>query len=446
MTVPKVLLIVMPFFSTVAPAAGPSILKPRLAAEGIACDIVYLNIDFAAMIGHSLFERICESKSDGGETLIGERIFAEEFFPGQLPDDHDYRRYLQKVYAEAASYFEGFLVAKRYVRPFLDTCLSTIPWEKYDAFGFSTMFEQNLASLTLARRLKERFPDKAVIFGGSNCDGEMGIELHRCFPFIDFVCCGEADATLPELVKRLSAGLAMDDLPGVVRRTGSESVLAAPPQLWEELDALPYPDYDDYFARLHHASLPFPERGLIMETSRGCWWGARSQCRFCGLNPNSISFRAKGPKRVVAELDHLIDRYCRPHGVQSLTMVDNILPMVFFRSLFPELAEHRLPVRIFYEVKANLSPEQLRLLADAGIAWVQPGIESLSSHVLRLMAKGVTALQNVQFLKSCLRHGVQPVWNFINGIPGEREEDYQEMLSLIEKIHHLPPPKRPLPL
>jgi hypothetical protein len=55
--------------------------------------------------------------------------------------------------------------------------------------------------------------------------------------------------------------------------------------------------------------------------------------------------------------------------------------------------------RLFYEVKANLSHQQLELLARAGVRWVQPGIESLHTEVLRLMDKGVAGWQNIQLLK-----------------------------------------------
>ena len=69
-----------------------------------------------------------------------------------------------------------------------------------------------------------------------------------------------------------------------------------------------------------------------------------------------------------------------------------------------------------------------------------PGIESLSGHLLRLMRKGVTVLQNVFFLKCCLEYGIHPRWNILMRIPGEEYEDYQEMTELISKLLHLAPP------
>ena len=56
---------------------------------------------------------------------------------------------------------------------------------------------------------------------------------------------------------------------------------------------------------------------------------------------------------------------------------------------------------MFYEVKSNLRKEDVRQLREAGVVAIQPGIESLSDEVLRIMRKGVSALQNIQLLKGC---------------------------------------------
>jgi len=127
-------------------------------------------------------------------------------------------------------------------------------------------------------------------------------------------------------------------------------------------------------------------------------------------------------------------------------MVDNILDMKYFHDLIPLLKWERLPVHFFYEVKANLTEAHVRRLAEAGIAAIQPGIESLSTGVLRLMRKGVTALQNIRLLRSCSQYGIYPTWNIIYGFPGETARHYRQMIDLIYKITHLTPPEAVIPL
>lgn len=442
----RVLLVSMPFASTKWPSIGISLLKPRLREAGIPCDIRYLNITFASMAGLELYEDI----SLFPRNLIGERLFAADYFGSRLPGELEYHRFLQGA-CQGAGYtpdnLREIMRLRQLVAPFLDRCMTNLPWEQYDVVGFTSMFEQNMASLSLARRIKERYPEKTIIFGGANCEGVMGLELHRQFPFIDYVCSSESDHTLPMLINRISRGESVAEIPAIVHRETGSSVLTSGHWIVENLDELPFPDYDDYFTQLAEAGLSDVGCSDIhMESSRGCWWGAKSQCSFCGLNGHSIGYRSKSAERILAEIDHISERYVKPHNLALISMVDNILGMKHFQELIPALAKKELPAKLFYEVKANLNREQVKMLADAGVAWVQPGIESLSSHVLKLMAKGVTPLQNLQLLKHCRQFGVYPTWNIIYKSPGEMEEDYRQMTELISSIPHLTPPEAVIPL
>jgi ribosomal peptide maturation radical SAM protein 1 len=174
-----------------------------------------------------------------------------------------------------------------------------------------------------------------------------------------------------------------------------------------------------------------------LESARGCWWGAKHHCTFCGLNGATITWRSKSPARVHAELQDQARRY----GSFSFSAVDNILDMGYTRTLMPKLAAAEAGYELFYEVKANLSREQVRALALGGVRQVQPGIESLSSHVLRLMRKGATAAQNVNVLRWLLYYGISASWNVLWGFPGETEQDYAEQVAAVPHLVHLQPPE-----
>ena len=171
-----------------------------------------------------------------------------------------------------------------------------------------------------------------------------------------------------------------------------------------------------------------------METSRGCWWGAKHHCTFCGLNGDGMAYRSKSPERVLEEMAALVEQY----GVPQMEVVDNILDMKYFRTVLPHLAERPI-AELFYEIKANLTRDQVRLLARSNIRWIQPGIESLSDRTLQLMRKGVTALQNIQLLKWCTEDGIWPHWGYLFGFPGESEEELSSIARDMEAIHHLAP-------
>ncbi|MFC7588094.1 RiPP maturation radical SAM C-methyltransferase [Nonomuraea antimicrobica] len=198
------------------------------------------------------------------------------------------------------------------------------------------------------------------------------------------------------------------------------------------------PDYDAYFdqwapSRVANWAAPV----LVVEAARGCWWGEKHHCTFCGLNGSFMQFRSKSPATFFDEIVTL----ARRHQILDVCVVDNILDMSYLSSLVPSLIESGYDLRFHYEIKSNLRLDQLRLLAQAGIVTVQPGIESLSSHVLRLMDKGVSGCQNVRLLRDASTAGVVTSWNYLYGFPGETSQDYETVLAQIPALHHLMPPE-----
>ncbi|HYJ78474.1 MAG TPA: homoserine O-acetyltransferase, partial [Longimicrobiaceae bacterium] len=211
---------------------------------------------------------------------------------------------------------------------------------------------------------------------------------------------------------------------------------SAPRASVERLDNSPVPDFTDYFAGLEafaHRAQVTP--GLLIETSRGCWWGMVKHCTFCGLNGGGMNFRAKSPERAISEFRFLALRY----GVTRFLVVDNILDLRYFSEVMPALAAAPEDFTLFYEIKANVTFEQLQTLKDAGATWLQPGIESLHDDALKLMRKGTQAWINVQLLKWARQLGLSIGWNILCGFPGESDDWYGEMAEWIPLIQHLEP-------
>src|ERR1051325_8252516 len=176
------------------------------------------------------------------------------------------------------------------------------------------------------QRIKARRPDWFVIFGGSNCEGVMGVETLRQFEFVDAVVSGEADFVFPAMVQSILASDTIPPLQGVSTREDLRRQLSRQPPsntpLIRELDELPIPDYDDYFEQLAQSSLqPTKKPILSFETSRGCWWGEKLHCTFCGLNGATMAYRSKSAERALDELTYLAGRY----PGYNLNAVDNIL-------------------------------------------------------------------------------------------------------------------------
>jgi len=432
----RVLLLSLPFAALDRPSLGLSLLKRALTDRGVDCEVRYLGFRFAEFVGYESYQLLHAGLPY--TAFAGDWLFTRSLY-GDRPELD--ARYIDVVLRSQWQLDEAtiarIVALRAYCEPFLEHCVAELALGERDVVGFTSTFEQNIASLAMARRIKGRHPGTTIVFGGANWEGEMGEALHETFPFVDHACSGEADDSFPALIEALSVDREVGPIPGVVRRSGGATVAEPPGPPIMDLDRLPVPDFSEYLeTALSSSAAVDVTPTLMIETSRGCWWGEKHHCTFCGLNGLSMAFRSKSPERVITELASLRDAW----GIQSISVVDNILDMRYFGTLLPMLAA--LPDRfaLFYEVKANLSRDRVRQLGEAGITHIQPGIESLSDHVLTLMNKGTTALQNIQLLKWCREYGIKPEWNLLYGFPGETPDDYASMLPLIDAIDFLDPP------
>ena len=435
-----VVLVSMPFAPLHLPSAGLSALKPTL--DGIRSHTFYFGFPFADRAGLELYERIA-FKGIPEPALVGEWIFRPALFDSSEEEADRYLRSIlqpgtpRAVVSDAV--LEEVLRAREQACAFVDECARRVIECSPRIVAFTSVFQQQVASLALARRIKQSNPEMFVLFGGANCEGVMGPEVVRQFRFVDAAVSGEADRVFPELIRRIRSGEELAGLAGVhTRATTAFGPVALNTPPVRDLDALPYPDFDDFFEQFRGSAAGASLTPRIsFETSRGCWWGQVHHCTFCGLNGGNMAFRAKSAGRAMEELEYLTGRY----PGYPVMVADNILDLGYFKDFIPELTRKKLAVRLFYEVKANLKKDQVRMLRDAGITQIQPGIESFSDEVLELMRKGIRGLQNVQLLKWCKELGIWPIWNLIWGFPGESPAEYSRMAERVPLLTHLPPPR-----
>jgi ribosomal peptide maturation radical SAM protein 1 len=433
----QVALVNMPFSYSKYPSIQLGTLSALLKSQGIPVDCHHLNVRFAHKIGVPLYEMICEKRALFGEWLFSYLLFRDN------PKRAEYPRVFKPVFEQISresgqpiGYFEE--MATRIAPQFLTQAMTSIDWGQYKLVGFTSTFDQNVASLTMAKLIKDLYPDVKIVFGGANYDGEMGMEYFRAFPFIDHVVVGEGEETFPMLVRRVLEGKSDGFPDGVAHRQGDQITFAPNRSLFSDFTKTGPPDYDDYYHLLAELgdSLQGLDRVLLYEGSRGCWWGEKHHCTFCGLNAQSMKFRAKSSEQVAREMTHLSHRY----DTARFRLVDNIIDMKYIENLFGTFAAAHCDLDVFIETKSNLHKSQIRMLAAGGVKCMQPGLESLSLNQLRSMDKGVTPMQNIICLKWSFYYRVTVSWNILLGFPGETDEDYRRQIDLIPSLVHLQPP------
>jgi len=437
-----VLLIVPPFHELNYPSLAVHLLQACGREAGFRVEVLYANILLASVIGETAYAKICEAPLG---SFAGERLFAHSAFglarlgrrasqmfkadwvigpdrDWEIKPDFDCSECREPITLQELRRLE------RYAEGYVDGVSRAVTERRYRIVGCTTTFEQTSASVALLNRIRALNKDIVTILGGANCDGEMARGIASLRSGIDYIFSGESEVAFPRFVRAILADL----------RPQSRLLFGEP---CRDLDALPTPTYVEFYEQrrrfLPMSRVPAEQTEIPYETSRGCWWGQKHHCAFCGLNEETIAFRQKSADRVIQELRSLLNA----HRARKVFTTDNVMPYTYFKDLLPRLAGEFPGVALCYEQKANLSLRQILALKRAGVTSIQPGIEALSSRLLALMNKGVKARQNLMLLRYARAAGMHLDWNLLWGFAGDDAEAYGESLAILPLIHHLQPPR-----
>lgn len=441
-------LVNMPFADWFRPSFALSqlaALVQRDLGDEIDTQVCYLNLDFAAHFGGTLYEGIAE-EGRNQTSGIGDWIFRQIAFPDR---DDNSAEYFERYFADSSwtEFRRNIADMRSRLERFCAELIDRYDLAAADIVGFTALFAQNTASLGLARLIKERNPDVTIVMGGANCETPMGAVLVENSPMIDFAFSGPALSSFLDFLRCKLRGNegGLHEIRGVVSRKNCRNPRFRT-SVGRERDIDDYvdPEYDSFVAAFEANKATIASSlgvkrvkpRLYFETSRGCWWGQRSHCTFCGLNDETIGYKMMSPDNALRQLRSLFRfaPWCLDYSCS-----DNIMPKNYPDEVFRVL-DSPVGSSIFYMMKLPVSEKDLQLIARARVNKIQPGLEALSTATLRLMGKGTTAFQNLQFLKNTVRFGINPIWNLLIGFPGEDEDTYRKYQQLIPLLRHLPPP------
>lgn len=299
--------------------------------------------------------------------------------------------------------------------------------------GFPTMTGIHREILAAAEGIKAHHPATPIILGGIHPTLEPEILAH---PAVDFLCRGEGEAPLVELLDALQRKDKEITTPNISWKDGDGAPRHNPLRpLIQSLDALPFPDYGIYAHIPTIARDSYP--ALFM--TRGCPYA----CSYCHNSNQRALFRGLGNyvrslsvNRVLEEAEALLTHY--PHARAVLLGSDTVGDdMPFLESL---LGQFRQRFRIPYTclVRPEFVSEELALLlARTGCHMVAFGVEAGSERVRRQLLRRMYRNRDILTAAERLRrHGVRFRTYNIVGFPSETPE---EMLATLELNHAIRP-------
>jgi ribosomal peptide maturation radical SAM protein 1 len=431
----KIGLISTPWPLYTRPSIQLGTLKSFLQANipDLQIEVFYFYLLLAEAIGYRFYQEISE------RTWLAESIYSALLYPKQIKQAH--ALFSKESAGNSILRQAKFKTLTSRIKKTTDAFLNRQRWETYQLVGFTISYCQLTSALYVIKWLKKRFPNLIIVVGGASTSSSAACGLLKKFPEIDLVVNGEGEMPLYHIIEHLRRtpdNLDSMKIQGVITRHGkSNDPGSASFSQLETLNGLPVPDYDNYFDLLKTFDARktfFPT--LPVEISRGCWWKRAigsakvTGCAFCNLNLQWNGYRHKSASQVVSEIDYLTSR----HQALSVAIMDNVLPKKGSTEIFEQIAKLNKDLRLFGEVRATVTWQELKAMRDCGMREVQIGIEALSSRLLKKLHKGTTAIQNLEIMKNCEALKISSVSNLILQFPASDEQDVAETLKTLEFV------------
>ncbi len=421
----RIVLVSMPWAIFNRPSIQLSVLQAYLHGQSgdITVETRHPYLEAAQRIGPETYRLISENN------WAGEALYSSLLFPERR--DQARAVFRQALGRKIVRSLPDFDVIAAQLDSHLDDWLEREDFKPCSLASFSICFSQLPGSILAAGRLKERYPRLPIVLGGSTCAPAIGASLLKVFPAIDFIITGEGERPLHNLCLYL-AGETPHPGPNVLQRQNEPQMNRKDTKEYPDnneipdLNTLPLPDFDDYFAELKQTGLSVIPT-LPLEFSRGCWW---NKCAFCNLNLQWCGYRCKKSERMLRELKHLQHRY---HCL-DFTFTDNVLPPGEADRFFSALQKDDHDLNFFGEIRVLRKQQTYVLYQKGGLHTVQIGIESFSNTLLQRLNKGTRVLDNIAAMKFVTAAGIKLEGNLILEFPGSTQEQVNETMRVLDFV------------
>lgn len=252
---------------------------------------------------------------------------------------------------------------------------------------------------------------------------------------------GEGEETMLELsqLDKIDSE-SICSIKGICYRKDGKTVFTEPRPLIEPLDKIPMPDRDianmEYYLKPKHIIPYHTGRTLTMLSSRGCSFN----CRFCSTRIHWQKFRAFSAKRVVEEIELLVNNY----GAEIIHIFDDlfIADKKRFADIHDLIVSKGLnkKVKFMCLVRSDmLDDKTMRMLKEMNVVVTGIGMESGCPRTLEYLKRNTTTVEkNREAIELSNKYNIPTMGSFMIGNPGETEEELLKTLEFIKEYRYSP--------
>ncbi len=304
---------------------------------------------------------------------------------------------------------------------------------KPDVIGISMMTTGYLQTAALLTKLKAEIPECVYGMGGVHASSLPERTLREFG--LDFVCIGEGEYTLLEVVEHLASGKSLHGIKGILYKENNDIRHNGIRPFIEDLDALPYADrtlldFERYLTPPGVLKGYFLPRSTSCMTSRGCPF----HCIYCDSHEVfGRRYRRRSVAHVIGEIEWLVKEF----GVTGFLFMDDIftLDRQWVHHFCDNLLARNLSILWGCVTRVDMVDEGLlRKMKRAGCRHIEYGVESGSERMLTVLKKGFTKEQIRNAFQLTRRVGIRTFAAGMLGIPGQTIKDIEETEAFLKEI------------
>ena len=356
----------------------------------------------------------------------------------------EFARYGERLAASAAS-FDPLHEALSGAPTLIDTTLDELTLQLVesappDVVALTTPFPGNVyGAFRMARVIRTAYPKTTLILGGGWVNTELrGLREPRVFDYFDYVTLDDGERPLLNLLTRLSGHPA--SLVRTFVRRGNAVVLENDVTQHDiaqrdtgipTYDGLPLDQYVSLMEMMNPMHRLWSDgRWNKITLAHGCYW---KKCSFCDVSLDYIGrYDRPGTEIILERIRALIQET----GQTGFHLVDEAAPPAVMRALSKRLIDEKLSITWWGNIRFEkaFTPENCRLLADAGCVAVSGGLEVASDRLLTLMKKGVTVEQVARVTRAFTDAGIMVHAYLMYGFPTETVQDTVDALDRVRQL------------
>lgn len=305
-----------------------------------------------------------------------------------------------------------------------------------DILGFSCLSFNFYDAIQINDLIKQKYPSILSIFGGIHPTLANVSTLQN--KKIDLICVGEGEYTLKALLDQLEMGQSAKGVEGIWYKENGSIIKNNLRPLIENLDELPFPNWDFYEVEKYMIINPYQ---LDFLGSRGCPFN----CTFCSnhalrkLLPGKY-VRQRSAKNIIQEIIYNYKKY-HNKGFRYVYFWDEtfILKKSFLKEFCNLYVKTKLSEHMGWCCTARadlLTEDDVKSMKAANCNLLRMGIEAGDSYIRnKVYNRGISFADMLNAVKLCQKYNLATQLNFIFGGPQETMKTMTKTFKIAQSFN-----------